>query len=115
MALLVTLLLLVGIVLLVLGLAPRNPPRPEPMFQAGLDEEAAPPAMPPPSYGFPVVPQPVLPVDPAHDGPGRYHVIGVDRATEEDVELLIDAKTLANAKVKAELRGVVVTQIQKAG
>ncbi len=115
MALLVTLLLLAGIVLLVLGLAPRNPPDTETKLPPGAGDVTPMPAKPPRSYGFPVIPQPVLPADPADDGPGRYRVIGVHRDTEEDVELVIDARTLANAKVKAELRGVIVTQVEKLG
>ncbi len=43
MAFLVTILLLVGVVLLVVGLAPRDPRRPR-------------------SYGFPVITRPVLPL-----------------------------------------------------
>jgi hypothetical protein len=65
------------------------------------------------AHGFPVIAQPVLPVDAADDGPGRYRVVGVVQDTLSDVKLYVEAETLANAKVKAELRGVVVTEIAK--
>jgi len=67
----------------------------------------------PRTYGFPVVPRPALPVQDGQDGPGRYRIVGVDCDTGEDVELHVDALTMANAKVKAELKGVIVTQIRK--
>jgi hypothetical protein len=38
-------------------------------------------------------------------------VIGVDGLTRDDVALSLDALTAANAKVKAELMGVVVTEV----
>ena len=40
-----------------------------------------------------------------------YRVIGVQRETEQDVEMVIEARTPANASAKAELRGVVVTSV----
>lgn len=36
-------------------------------------------------------------------------MIGVDAATHKDVELVIDARSRANAKMKAELKGLAVT------
>jgi hypothetical protein len=57
---------------------------------------------------------PLVPVAPLLDGgPGRYLITGVEAATSRDVKTVIEAETLANAKVKAELRGVVVTDIVK--
>lgn len=73
--------------------------------------------MPATSRGFPVVGtfasdvRPVLPV--SDDGPGRYRIIGVVSASGADIKMYVDAQTLANAKVKAELKGVVVTDITK--
>lgn len=52
--------------------------------------------------------------DPTSDkgSPGRFKVIGVDRNSAEDVELVVDAATPQNARVKAELKGLVVTDVQ---
>ncbi|HTL28437.1 MAG TPA: hypothetical protein VL282_04430 [Tepidisphaeraceae bacterium] len=47
------------------------------------------------------------------DGPGTYHVIGVDRTTREDKEITLDAASSQNAKVKAELDGIVVTEVRR--
>ncbi len=41
----------------------------------------------------------------------EFIVRGVERASEKDTTLVIDADTAANAKVKAELRGVIVTSV----
>jgi hypothetical protein len=71
------------------------------------------PRQPAPVYGFPVIAQPVVAVDAADDGSGRYRIVGVVRATLSDVKLYVQAETLANAKAKAELMGVMVTQIDK--
>lgn len=43
------------------------------------------------------------------DGPGDYMVAGVDTSTLEDVELVIQARSQANAQAKAELQGIKVT------
>ena len=40
-----------------------------------------------------------------------FRVVGVERTTQRDVDLLISAATVANAHVKAELRGIVVTAV----
>ena len=64
-----------------------------------------------PPRGFPVLAAgPVHAPTPTSSG-GPFRVVGVDRATGEDVDLLIPAATVANAHVKAELRGIVVTEI----
>lgn len=80
----------------------------------------------PPVRGFPVIgAEPdgpaaaAVPARPADQpfgpdsGPGRYRVAGVVHQTGTDTTLYIEADTLANAKVKAELRGVIVTDIRK--
>ena len=41
----------------------------------------------------------------------RYTVCGVDRESQLDTEVVIEAATAANARAKAELRGVVVTEV----
>lgn len=45
------------------------------------------------------------------DGPGLFLVCGVDRETGMDTSLRIRAESPANAQVKAELRGMIVTKI----
>jgi hypothetical protein len=55
--------------------------------------------------GFPLPAQP--------DGPGSYRVIGVDRATREDKDITIEAASSDNARVKAELEGIVVTEVRR--
>ena len=62
---------------------------------------------------FPVITHAVPAIPLANDGPGRYRIVGVVAATGTDTKMFIHAETLANAKVKAELRGVVVTEIVK--
>jgi hypothetical protein len=62
---------------------------------------------------FPVVADPVPALPISNDGPGRYRIVGVVAATGTDTKMFVEAETLANAKVKAELRGVVVTEIAK--
>ena len=56
---------------------------------------------------------PAFPVQLLGDGEGTYRVEGVMRATEDEIVWTIDARTRANAIAKAELRGAVVTQVQK--
>lgn len=62
--------------------------------------------------GFPVVT--VIPdyTQPT-DGPGRYRIEGVDRNTKNDATRDIHADSLANAKIKAELDGIIVTSVTK--
>ena len=62
---------------------------------------------PVPTHGFPVE----LLAD--SDGEGTYRVAGVVRATEEEIEWPIEARTRANAIAKAEIRGMVVTKVTK--
>jgi len=47
-------------------------------------------------------------------GNGRYCVIGVDRASGMDTTWYTAAASAANAKVKGELQGIVVTQVTRA-
>jgi hypothetical protein len=44
-------------------------------------------------------------------GPTRFRVVGVDRESKYDTELVVVAQSAANAKVKAELEGVIVTDV----
>ena len=55
---------------------------------------------------------PVVPTAEA-DGPGRYRVVGVDKNTRADREISIEAASRANAQVKAELEGMIVTSVTK--
>ena len=47
------------------------------------------------------------------DGPGTYRVVGVDKATRADRAITVDAASRANAQVKAELDGLIVTAVTK--
>jgi len=67
---------------------------------------------PPKPPGFPVVE--VIPeYKPPTDGPGKYRIEGVDRETKMDTTLHLHVERAANAKVKAEPEGVVVTSVVK--
>ncbi len=44
---------------------------------------------------------------------GRFRVSGVDKESGFDTSMVIDAESEANAKVKAELKGIVVTSVAK--
>jgi len=44
----------------------------------------------------------------------KFRVVGVDRKTQNDTYIVIEASTKANAKVKAELKGLIVTEIRRA-
>lgn len=48
----------------------------------------------------------------AYTGPGKYKVSGVDRQTKLDVTAYYDAASPGNAKAKAELDGIVVTEVE---
>jgi hypothetical protein len=45
------------------------------------------------------------------DGPGTYHIVGVDRHTKMDTEWRVEAASRENARVKAELEGIIVTSV----
>ena len=53
---------------------------------------------------------PVMPTQET-SGARKFFVVGVRSDTQEDVTVRIDAATEANAKVKAELKGIVVTEV----
>lgn len=55
-----------------------------------------------------------IPVDFPADKPGKFKVTGVDRNSGLDEVLYIDAESGSNAKVKAELRGMIVTHVESA-
>ena len=44
----------------------------------------------------------------------RFTIKGVDRESGLDTDLVVDAESEANAKAKAELKGVVVTETSAA-
>lgn len=45
---------------------------------------------------------------------GRFKITGVDRATKMDTTWHVQADNIDNAKVKAELEGIVVTKVERA-
>jgi hypothetical protein len=55
---------------------------------------------------------PIVPTAEA-DGPGKYRVVGVDKNTRADREMTVEAASRANARVKAELEGLIVTAVTK--
>ena len=57
---------------------------------------------------------PVIPAGAEADGPGTYRVAGVDKVTRADREITVDAASRANAQVKAELEGLIVTSVRRA-
>jgi len=59
--------------------------------------------------GVTVIPE----YSPPTDGPGCYRIAGVDRSTKNDITRDLHADSPANAKVKAELDGIVVTSVTK--
>lgn len=51
--------------------------------------------------------------EPAKDNTlGKFRVLGVRKEDGSDVELMIDAQSSANAKVKGDIQGVIVTRIE---
>jgi hypothetical protein len=68
----------------------------------------------PPQTTLPPIAGHAFPVQAIEDGPGKFRVVGVDRDSGMDVTDHIDAASAANAKVKAELRGIVVTRVERA-
>lgn len=70
---------------------------PHPVVQVPQAEAA-------PTNAFPVV----------TDGPGKYRVDGVDKESGFDTTVYVDGQSAANAKVKAELQGVIVTAVIRA-
>ncbi len=62
--------------------------------------------------GFPVI-QKTLEDIPPSTGSGRYRIDGVDRETKLGMTFHIESDSAANAKVKAEHKGLIVTSVQK--
>lgn len=58
-------------------------------------------------------PPPIPSAFPVIDGPGHFQVIGVHRATREDRAITVQAASSANARVKAELDGIIVTEVRR--
>ncbi len=58
--------------------------------------------------GFPVA------IPDADDGPGRYEIAGIDKQTKMDTKWAVTAESKRNALVKADLEGIIVTDIQRA-
>ena len=52
-----------------------------------------------------------FPVQPL--GPGRFKVTGVHKDTRQDTTWYCDADSAENAKVKAELEGIIVTRVER--
>lgn len=59
--------------------------------------------------GVTVIPE----YSPPTDGPGQYRIQGVNRETRDDTTIEVPADSLANAKIKAELNGIIVTSVTK--
>ena len=45
---------------------------------------------------------------------GRFKIRGVVKATGQDIKTYVDAETAANARVKAVLKGIIVTSVERA-
>ena len=58
----------------------------------------------PAPHGFPVGPP---------SGPGKFKVAGVRRDSRQDVVWYCEADSPANAQVKAELEGIIVTAVER--
>ena len=52
-------------------------------------------------------------VDELGEFPGRFEIRGVDRETQLDSRIVVEADSPANARAKAELRGLVVTRVTR--
>lgn len=63
------------------------------------------------SLGASARPPSAFPVQPL--GPGRFKISGVRKDTRQDVTWYCDAHSAENAKVKAELEGIVVTAVER--
>jgi hypothetical protein len=64
---------------------------------------------PPPRPRTPPPPKPSPPID----GPGKFRIEGVDRATKMDTVWHVDAASEGNARAKAELEGIIVTRVDR--
>lgn len=81
------------------------PPRPKGYPGGKVISMPDAPREPDSAPGFPVV----------ADGPGKYRVSGVDRATKMDTSMVVHAESADNARVKVELEGVIVTKVEYQG
>ncbi len=52
------------------------------------------------------------PINPQYTGPGRYRIRGVDRETRMDTVWYCTAQTRDNARAKADLEGIHVTEAE---
>lgn len=80
---------------------------------AGLVPAASPARLEARPGGFPVVAPDAVPPPVDGDEPGVFRVVGVERASGADFVAAIPAVSMANARVKAELKGVIVTSIAR--
>jgi hypothetical protein len=64
------------------------------------------------THGFPVIQKTPEDIPPSTCS-ARYRIDGVDRETKLGMTFHIESDSAANAKVKAELEGVIVTSVQK--
>lgn len=55
-----------------------------------------------------------IPLAHARTGMRKWKVSGVEKASGEDATWFIEAESRANAKVKAELKGMIVTAVERA-
>ena len=49
----------------------------------------------------------------SHPHTSEYQIVGVDTRSHDDVVITIEALSEANARAKAELRGVLVTEVER--
>ena len=97
----------IGLIIVIIKFAVKS------AIQETRDEPAPGPHSIPHPSGFPVVTRDAEYSIPP-DGPGQYRIQGVHRQSKMDVSKYIQADSIANAKVKAELEDIVVTSVTKA-
>ena len=51
---------------------------------------------------------------PVQSGPGRFKISGVDKNTRADTTWFCEADSPDNAKIKAELEGIIVARVERA-
>ena len=78
-------------------------------FQNKVQADANPTKGPQDYPGVTVIPE----YTPPTDGPGQYRIKGVNRESRDDATIEVPADSLANAKIKAELKGIIVTSITR--
>ena len=47
------------------------------------------------------------------DGPGYYHVLGIEQSSGKPRDMTVHAGSLAAARGRAELEGVIVTEVRR--